>query len=117
MVEPEFDATNWWVHGNVVRNAHAWFSFDGPHGGYWYLYNNAGWFDDKPSRECRDFEACRLWRQRLPEACGDLHSGGRVLKFRRDGRYAPGPLHVFNNSWYLRVNFSRGSKDTTISSN
>jgi hypothetical protein len=103
VLEPEYDATNWWFHGNRIRNAHAWFSFDGMYGGRWYVYDNEGWFDDKPSRECLLSGACKEWQQRNPELCGDLHDGGRVFKFRTDGRYAPGPLYVFNNSWYLRA--------------
>jgi hypothetical protein len=103
VLEPEYDATNWWFHGNRIRNAHAWFSFDGLYGGRWYVYDNFGWFDDKPSRDCAASGACREWQERDPELCGDLHDGGRVFKFRPDGRYAPGPLYVFNNSWYLRT--------------
>ena len=102
VLEPEYDATNWWFHGNRIRNAHAWFSFDGLYGGRWYLYDNVGWFDDKPSRECAVNGECRKWQLRNPELCSDLHDGGRVFKFRPDGRYAPGPLYIFNNSWYLR---------------
>jgi hypothetical protein len=102
VLEPEFDATNWWFHGNRIRNAHAWFSFDGLWGGRWYLYDNVGWFDDKPSRMCIVNGACEKWQIKDPARCGDLHDGGRVFKFRPDGRYAPGPLYVFNNSWYLR---------------
>ena len=103
VLEPEYDATNWWFHGNRIRNAHAWFSFDGLYGGRWYVYDNAGWFDDRPSRECVASGSCKEWQQRNPALCGDLHDGGRVFKFRADGRYAPGPLYVFNNSWYLRA--------------
>jgi hypothetical protein len=102
VLEPEFDATNWWFYGNRIRNAHAWFSFDGLWGGRWYVYNNVGWFDDKPSRECQASGECKRWQDKDPELCADLHDGGRVFKFRPDGRYAPGPLYVFNNSWYLR---------------
>jgi len=103
VLEPEFDATNWWFFGNRIRNAHAWFSFDGLWGGRWYVFDNAGWFDDKPSRECKLNGECQRWQERNPELCTDLHDGGRVFKFRPDGRYAPGPLYIFNNSWYLRV--------------
>jgi len=102
VLEPEYDATNWWFHDNRIRNAHAWFSFDGLYGGRWYLYDNVGWFDDKPSRECATSGECRKWQEKNPELCADLHDGGRVFKFRPDGRYAPGPLYIFNNSWYLR---------------
>jgi len=103
VLEPEYDATNWWFHGNRIRNAHAWFSFDGLYGGRWYLYDNVGWFDDKPSRECAVNGECEKWQRKNPELCTDLHDGGRVFKFRPDGRYAPGPLYIFNNSWYLRA--------------
>jgi hypothetical protein len=103
VLEPEFDATNWWFFGNRIRNAHAWFSFDGLWGGRWYVFDNAGWFDDKPSRECKLNGECRRWQEKNPELCTDLHDGGRVFKFRPDGRYAPGPLYIFNNSWYLRA--------------
>ena len=103
VLEPEFDATNWWFHGNRIRNAHAWFSFDGLYGGRWYVYDNSGWFDDKPSRTCKETGACAEWQARDPQLCSDLHDGGRVFKFRPDGQYAPGPLYIFNNSWYLRT--------------
>ena len=106
VLEPEFDATNWWFYGNRIRNAHAWFSFDGLWGGRWYVYDNVGWFDDKPGRECGGNGACTHWAEQhptAPEQCTDLHDGGRVFKFRPDGRYAPGPLYIFNNSWYLRA--------------
>ena len=107
VVEPEFDSTNWWVHDNVIRNAHAWFSFDGLHGGWWYVFANRGWFDDRPSLRCLARRDCREWRRRMPAECADLHNGGRVLKFRVDGRSAPGPLYVFNNSWYLRASVAK----------
>jgi len=110
VLEPEYDATNWWFHGNRIRNAHAWFSFDGLYGGRWYVYDNKGWFDDKPSRECAASGSCQEWQARNPELCGDLHDGGRVFKFRPDGRYAPGPLYVFNNSWYLRASLIKDGR-------
>jgi len=106
VLEPEFDATNWWFYGNRIRNAHAWFSFDGLWGGRWYLYDNVGWFDDKPGRDCAANPVCEHWADwhpAAPEQCTDPHDGGRVFKFRPDARYAPGPLYVFNNSWYLRA--------------
>jgi hypothetical protein len=110
VLEPEYDATNWWFHDNRIRNAHAWFSFDGLYGGRWYVYDNVGWFDDKPSRECAASGACKIWQDKDPELCGDLHDGGRVFKFRPDGRYAPGPLYVFNNSWYLRTSIIKDGR-------
>lgn len=110
VLEPEYDATNWWFHGNRIRNAHAWFSFDGLYGGRWYVYDNVGWFDDKPSRECAASGSCQEWQVRNPELCGDLHDGGRVFKFRPDGRYAPGPLYVFNNSWNLRTSLIKDGR-------
>ncbi len=110
VLEPEYDATNWWFHGNRIRNAHAWFSFDGLYGGRWYVYDNVGWFDDKPSRECIDSGECAYWQEKEPQLCGDLHDGGRVFKFRPDGRYAPGPLFVFNNSWYLRTSLIKDGR-------
>jgi hypothetical protein len=110
VLEPEYDATNWWFHGNRIRNAHAWFSFDGLYGGRWYVYDNVGWFDDKPSRDCAASGTCRKWQQRNPELCGELHDAGRVFKFRPDGRYAPGPLYVFNNSWYLRTSIIKDGR-------
>ena len=110
VMEPEYDATNWWFYDNRIRNAHAWFSFDGLYGGRWYVYDNVGWFDDKPSRECAASGACKYWQEKNPELCGDLHDGGRVFKFRPDGRYAPGPLYVFNNSWYLRTSIIKDGR-------
>ena len=105
VVEPEFDATNWWIHDNVIHNAHAWFSFDGLYGGQFYVYNNTGYFDEKPSANCDD--RCRTWRDRNPALCGDLHNGGRVLKFRKTAETLPGPVYVFNNSWYLRASIAK----------
>ena len=110
VVEPEFDATNWWIHDNVIHNAHAWFSFDGLHGGRYYVHHNTGYFDDRPSRLCD--VRCRDWKRRDPEECGDLHDGGRVLKFRKPkhtppGQGLPGPVYVFNNSWYLRASVTK----------
>jgi hypothetical protein len=113
VLEPEFDATNWWFYGNRIRNAHAWFSFDGLWGGRWYVYDNVGWFDDKPGRECGDNGACKHWAEQhptAPEQCTDLHDGGRVFKFRPDGLYAPGPLYIFNNSWYLRASLIKDGR-------
>lgn len=107
VLEPEYDATNWWMYENRIHNAHAWFSFDGLHGGRWHLFNNMGGFDDKPSRRCLRHEGCRQWARERPDACGDLHSDGRVIKLRRDGQAAPGPLNVFNNSWYLRASITK----------
>jgi hypothetical protein len=109
-LEPEYDATNWWFHDNRIRNAHAWFSFDGLYGGRWYLYDNVGWFDDKPSRECAVNGECKKWQEKSPALCADLHDGGRVFKFRPDGRYAPGPLYIFNNSWYLRASLIKDGR-------
>ena len=37
VLEPEYDASNWWFFNNRIRNAHAWFSFDGLYGGRWYV--------------------------------------------------------------------------------
>ena len=110
VVEPEFDATNWWIHDNVIHNAHAWFSFDGLHGGRYYIHHNTGYFDDRPSRLCD--ARCRSWDNRDPKRCNDLHDGGRVLKFRKSrhtppGQGLPGPVSVFNNSWYLRVSVAK----------
>ena len=34
VIEPEKVALNWWITGNRIRNAHAWFSLDGVVGGY-----------------------------------------------------------------------------------
>ena len=110
VVEPEFDATNWWIHDNMIHNAHAWFSFDGLHGGSYYIHHNTGYFDDRPSRSCD--ARCRSWEKRDPKRCSDLHDGGRVLKFRKSrhtpsGQGLPGPVYVFNNSWYLRVSVTK----------
>ncbi|MBT6272770.1 MAG: hypothetical protein HOI95_01395 [Chromatiales bacterium] len=112
VVEPEFDAVNWWIHDNQIHNAHAWFSFDGLHGGAWQLYNNVGGFDDRPSLDCDD--RCQQWAKFKPSACGDPHNGGRVVKFRGDGRGAPGPLNIFNNSWYLRSSVTKRGRIGSI---
>ena len=86
---PEYDATNWWFYGNRIRNAHAWFSFDGLYGGRWYLYDNVGWFDDKPSRECAVNGECKRWQERSPHCAptcttaGASSSSGPTAAMRR----------------------------------
>jgi len=52
----------------------------------------------------------KKWQEKSPTLCADLHDGGRVFKFRPDGRYAPGPLYIFNNSWYLRASLIKDGR-------
>lgn len=86
-IEPEDCAVNWWVHDNQFFNAHKWFSMELARAGWIYIYRNRGWFTEKPGP----------WNEK--------NNGGAVFKFSRTadevGEY-PGPIHVFNNSWYLR---------------
>jgi len=86
-IEPEHTACNWWIHDNWFFNAHKWFSMELLHAGWIYIYRNRGWFTEKPGPR------------------GEDNNGGAVFKFPETaaqvGDY-PGPIHVFNNSWYLR---------------
>jgi len=92
-VEPEVFAYDWHVRHNRLLDCHAWFSFDGVTGGYWYFYGNFGGF-----------------RSRQGGAAGGDHTTGRVLKlsyetFPRDmdsERVPAFAWFVFNNSWRLR---------------
>ena len=43
-VEPEVFAYNWHVRHNRILDCHAWFSFDGVTGGFWYFYGNPAIF-------------------------------------------------------------------------
>lgn len=91
-VEPEGTATNLSIHHNTICNVHAWFSFDGVAGGYWAVFANRGWFDDKPG---------------LPF---DENNGGRVIKLDNEEPYPSHPVEVFNNSWYLRVDVMKAGR-------
>lgn len=86
-IEAENSACNWWIHDNQFFNAHKWFSMELARAGWFYIYRNRGWFTERPGPE------------------REKNSGGAVFKFikhaARVGEY-PGPIHVFNNSWYLR---------------
>src|SRR5207253_10247584 len=42
-IEPEVSAYNWHVRQNRLLDCHAWFSFDGVTGGYWYFYGTTGY--------------------------------------------------------------------------
>ncbi|MGO4129467.1 right-handed parallel beta-helix repeat-containing protein [Inquilinus sp. YAF38] len=92
-VEIERSAYNWHVRHNRMLDCHAWFSFDGAGGGFWYVYGNTGRFES---------------RQGLPHET--THTMGRVLKlsyeqYERDPaseRVPDFPWFVFNNSWHLR---------------
>ena len=92
-VEPEAAAFNWHVRHNRLLDCHAWFSFDGVTGGYWYFYGNTGRFDTR-------------------QGTGGIegHTMGRVLKLSYETQ-PPDPASVgvpifpwfvFNNSWHLR---------------
>lgn len=92
-VEIERSAYNWHVRHNRLLDCHAWLSFDGAGGGFWYVYGNTGRFE---SRQGRPHET--------------THTMGRVLKlsyelYERDPaseRVPDYPWFVFNNSWHLR---------------
>jgi hypothetical protein len=83
-VEPEGAATNWWIHHNDIRDAHAWFSLDEVEGGYWYVFANRGVATDVPG----------------PPAA--THTGGKVYKYDAAGAMPDGPVFAFNNSYFLR---------------
>ena len=82
VVEPEKSARTWWVHGNSIEDAHAWFSLDEVKGGFWYWFNNTGRSLTKPGEP------------------GDPNSGGKVFKFA-EGDRPDAPFFIFHNSWWL----------------
>jgi len=84
-VEPEATALNWHVFHNRIRNCHAVFSLQGVRGGFWYLYGNVLWFDDRPGRPFQG------------------HRGGQVYKLDHREPFPDRPVFVFNNSLYLRT--------------
>jgi hypothetical protein len=91
------------VRHNRLLDCHAWFSFDGVTGGFWYFYGNTGTFES---------------RQGAENTFG--HTMGRVLKlsFQKDprsqdtSRVPVAPWYVFNNSWRLRCPVVGGSNPT-----
>lgn len=93
-IEPEDLATNWWIYGNEIFNNHKWFSFELQGHGYFYVFRNIGYFDDKPGPPDEEF------------------SGGAVFKLAEEPGRPLGPMYTFNNSWYLR---SAYIKDGAIS--
>ncbi len=101
--EPEVSAYNWHVRHNRLLDCHAWFSFDGVTGGYWYFYGNTGYFQS---------------RQGPRPKFG--HTMGRVLKLSYEQRPPDpesegvpiAPWFVFNNSWHLRCPIVGGANPT-----
>jgi hypothetical protein len=91
-VEPEDTALNWWIHDNEIFNSYKWFSMELRHAGWIYIFRNRGWFTERPGAEAENPDDPRA------------HIGGSVFKFHDNeskiGAYY-GPVHVFNNSWYL----------------
>lgn len=85
-VEPERTAVNWYVSGNRIANAHAWFSLDGVAGGFWYFCGNTGFFNDK---------------QGQPQ--GD-NTGGAVYKFDEKGDMPDRCVLAAFNTFFLRAN-------------
>ncbi|WP_027184461.1 right-handed parallel beta-helix repeat-containing protein [Desulfovibrio inopinatus] len=85
-VEPEKCAVNWHIRHNIIKNAHAWFSFDNVAGGYWYIYGNRGYYTSEPGQP------------------RDPNRGGKVFKFKYNNKmpYPSRPNYVFNNSFMLR---------------
>lgn len=92
-VEPEATAINWHVRHNRFRNCHAPLSFHFLHGGWWYVYGNEGWFDERPG----------MWFQD--------NRGGTLLKLHSKEPFpdADKPWFVFNNSWLSRSYFLKKS--------
>jgi len=91
------------VRHNRLLDCHAWFSFDGVTGGFWYFYGNTAYFRS---------------RQGPPNTFG--HTMGRVLKLSYEQRppdpESEGvpifPWFVFNNSWHLRCPIIGGKNPT-----
>jgi hypothetical protein len=92
-VEPEVDATNWWVHHNKIKDAHAYFSFTGVAGGQWYIFRNIGISEKVLIGE---------------------HSGGKILKFENYGPLPTGPFLVFNNSWLGQRPIATGGESRNL---
>lgn len=93
-IEAEVYAYDWHVAWNRIVDAHAWFSFDGCQGGYFYIYGNTARFETRQG-----------------EPIANSHTMGRVLKlsYRLAGapvQYGAAvpqfPWYVFNNSFVLR---------------
>ncbi len=109
-VEPEHQAINWWIHHNRIYNAHGWFSLDGVGGGPVYIWGNVGWFDDKPARECipaewaadRVLQADGSYAPTSENECSRSRTG-KVIKLGAGETDLEEPVHVFNNSWYVRA--------------
>ena len=103
-VEPEVFAFNWHVRHNSLLDCHAWFSFDGVTGGYWYFYGNTAHFQSRQG----------------PHGSHDGHTMGRVLKLSYEMRPRDAetegvpifPWFVFNNSWHLRCPLIGGANPT-----
>jgi hypothetical protein len=109
-VEPEDQATNWWIFHNRIYNGHSWFSLDGVGGGPIYIFGNLGWFDDKPSRRCvqRDWagdqtlQADGRYAPTSENECSRSRTG-KVVKLAPGPIELKEPIYVFNNSWYVRA--------------
>lgn len=109
-IEPEGYASNWWVHHNRIRNAHAWFSLNGVYGGPHFIFANTGWFDDVPGRGCDESKwAHDVNPAGVPTTDKDCagHRLGKVLKL---GNSLGLPTYVFHNSWYLRSPLTGGGR-------
>ena len=109
-VEPEDEATNWWVFHNRIYNAHGWFSLDGVGGGPVYIFGNVGWFDEKLSRRCiqrdwagdRTFQAGGSYAPTSENECSRSRTG-KVVKLGPGPIELKEPIYAFNNSWYVRA--------------
>jgi hypothetical protein len=92
-IEPEDVATRWWVCDNEIVNGHKWFSFEMEAYGHLYVFQNAGWFDDRPGPPDEE------------------NSGGAVFKVDDTGVERPlGPVYVVNNSWFLRSTYIKAGQ-------
>ena len=109
-IEPEDQASNWWIYHNRIYNAHAWFSLDGIGGGPVYIFGNTGWFDDKPSRRCipaqwaadRTLQADGTYAPTAQNECSHSRTG-KVVKLGPGEVELKEPIYVFSNSWYVRA--------------
>ena len=85
-IEPENLALNWWVHHNEFEDCYKWFSMEFRAAGWFYVYCNRGWSTE------------------LGGPDNEGHTGSEVLKLLPNDselRPYPGPIHMFNNSWYM----------------
>jgi hypothetical protein len=100
-IEPEHEVTNLWVHRNRSANTYAALSTDGVGGNYWYVFGNAHWFNEAPSRECRLDPSCRQCLDDPLCAREHMHRRGKTVKLGT-GPFPGEAFYIFHNSAFQR---------------